>query len=118
MIEIIPAMDLIDGKCVRLTQGDFARESVYSDDPLETAKCFEDAGLRRLHMVDLDGARTGSPSNLKILEKVAKGTKLAIDFSGGLKTDADVLSVFDAGAAIAAVGSVAVKHPEVFFSWV
>lgn len=118
MIEIIPAMDLIGGKCVRLTQGDFSRKTVYSDDPLETAKRFEDAGLRRLHMVNLDGARTGAPANLHVLKKVASGTKLMIDFSGGLKTDSDVSAVFEAGASIATVGSVAALQPELFLSWV
>lgn len=118
MIEIIPAMDLIGGKCVRLTQGDFSRKTVYSDDPLETAKRFEAAGLRRLHMVDLDGARTGAPANLHVLKKVASGTTLVIDFSGGLKTETDVAAVFETGAAIATVGSVAVKQPELFLSWV
>jgi phosphoribosylformimino-5-aminoimidazole carboxamide ribotide isomerase len=118
MIEIIPAMDLIGGKCVRLTQGDFSQKTVYSEDPLETARRFEDAGLRRLHMVDLDGARTGAPANLDVLEKVASGTKLTIDFSGGLKTARDVAAVFDTGAAIATVGSVAVRQPELFLSWV
>jgi phosphoribosylformimino-5-aminoimidazole carboxamide ribotide isomerase len=118
MIEIIPAMDLIGGKCVRLTQGDFSQVAVYCDDPLETAKRFEAAGLKRLHMVDLDGARTGAPANLHVLKRVAGGSSLIIDFSGGLKTDSDVAAVFDAGAAIAAVGSVAVKQPELFLSWV
>lgn len=118
MIEIIPAMDLIGGKCVRLTQGDFSRKTVYSDDPLETAKLFEAAGLRRLHMVDLDGARTGAPANLHVLKKVASGTNLIIDFSGGLKTESDVNAIFETGAAIATVGSVAVKQPELFLSWV
>ena len=118
MIEIIPAMDLIGGKCVRLTQGDFSRKTVYSDDPLETAKRFEAAGLRRLHMVDLDGARTGAPMNLHVLKRVASRTSLTIDFSGGLKTDVDVAAVFETGAAIVTVGSVAVNQPELFLSWV
>lgn len=118
MIEIIPAMDLIGGKCVRLTQGDFSRKTVYSDDPLETAKRFEAAGLRRLHMVDLDGARTGAPMNLHVLKRVASRTSLTIDFSGGLKTDVDVTAVFETGAAIVTVGSVAVNQPELFLSWV
>ncbi len=118
MIEIIPAMDLIGGKCVRLTQGDFSRKTVYSDDPLETAKRFEAAGMGRLHMVDLDGARTGVSANLHILRKVASGTKLTIDFSGGLKTESDVAAVFETGAAIATVGSVAADQPELFLSWV
>lgn len=117
MIEIIPAIDLIDGKCVRLFKGDFEKKSVYSDDPLETAKWFESAGLKRLHLVDLDGARTGKIANLDVLEKIASGTKLKIDFGGGIKTDADMASGFDAGAAIVNVGSAAVKDPEKFFAW-
>lgn len=117
MIEIIPAIDIIDGKCVRLSQGDFSQQTTYSDDPLETAKSFEAAGLKRLHIVDLDGARTGKLKNLNILETVASGTKLTIDFGGGIKTDEDIRSVFDAGAAMATIGSVAVKSPERFFAW-
>jgi phosphoribosylformimino-5-aminoimidazole carboxamide ribotide isomerase len=118
MIEIIPAIDVIDGKCVRLTHGDFARKTVYADDPLEVAKRFEGLGLRRLHMVDLDGAKTGKPRNLSMLNAVAKGTNLAIDFGGGVKTDDDVDAVFDAGAAIVNVGSVAVKEPNLFLNWI
>lgn len=118
MIEIIPAMDLIGGKCVRLTQGDFSRKTVYSDDPLETAKRFEAAGLQRLHIVDLDGARTGTPANLHILKRVAAGTSLTIDFGGGIKTESDVAAVFGTGASIVTVGSVAAKQPELFLSWV
>ncbi len=118
MIEIIPAMDIIGGKCVRLTQGDFSRKTVYSADPLETAKRFEDAGLKRLHIVDLDGARTGTPANLHILKKVASGTSLAIDFGGGIKSESDVLAVFNAGASIVTVGSVAARQPDLFFSWI
>ena len=98
MIEIIPAMDLIGGKCVRLTQGDFSREMVYSNDPLETAKHFEAAGLARLHVVDLDGARSGAPANLHVLKQVASGTSLTIDYGGGIKSETDVAAVFDAGA--------------------
>ena len=118
MIEIIPAMDLIDGKCVRLTHGDFSRKTVYSDDPLETARRFADAGLRRLHMVDLDGAKRGKPANLSVLERVATGTELDIDFGGGIKTAADIEAVFAAGASIANIGSMAVKEPDTFLAWV
>ncbi|MDQ3322472.1 MAG: 1-(5-phosphoribosyl)-5-[(5-phosphoribosylamino)methylideneamino]imidazole-4-carboxamide isomerase [Acidobacteriota bacterium] len=117
MIEIIPAIDLIDGKCVRLSQGDFARKKIYSENPLETAKEFEDFGLKRLHVVDLDGAKNGRVTNLKVLETIAANTNLTIDFGGGIKTDADVKSVFDAGAEMASVGSVAVKEPEKFWTW-
>ena len=118
MIEIIPAIDLIDGKCVRLTRGDFSRKTTYSDDPLATAKTFESAGLKRLHMVDLDGARTGKPRNLGVLEKVAAETALKIDFGGGVRSEADLRGVFDAGAAIANIGSVAVQAPDLFRSWI
>ena len=117
MIEIIPAIDLIDGKCVRLTQGDFARKKVYHENPLEIARTFENAGLRRLHMVDLDGAKRGKVTNLKILETIAAGTNLTIDFGGGIKTHEDLKSVFDAGAAMAGIGSVAVKEAEKFFEF-
>ena len=118
MIEIIPAIDIIGGKCVRLTQGDFSRETVYSDDPLETAKRFEAAGLKRLHMVDLDGARSGSPSNLHVLAHVAGGTTLSIDYGGGIKSEADVASVYNAGASIVNIGSLAARQPEIFLGWV
>lgn len=117
MIEIIPAIDLMDGKCVRLTQGDFAQKQVYAEDPVETAKSFESAGVRRLHIVDLDGARSGKPANTSVLERIARATKLTIDFGGGIKTDEDVRTVLDAGAAIVNIGSVAVKEPERFFGW-
>ncbi len=117
MIEIIPAIDLIDGKCVRLSQGDFAQKKIYSENPLEVAKEFEAFGLRRLHIVDLDGAKIGKVTNLKVLETIASNTNLAIDFGGGIKTDEDINSVFDAGARIASIGSVAVKNAEKFFDW-
>jgi phosphoribosylformimino-5-aminoimidazole carboxamide ribotide isomerase len=97
MIEIIPAIDLIDGKCVRLSQGDFDRKKIYNENPLAVAKEFEGAGIKRLHTVDLDGAKNGKVTNLKVLETIAANTNLAIDFGGGIKTDADVQSVFDAG---------------------
>jgi phosphoribosylformimino-5-aminoimidazole carboxamide ribotide isomerase len=118
MIEIIPAIDLIDGKCVRLSQGDFTRKKTYSDDPLEVAKTFAAAGSKRLHIVDLDGAKSGQISNLKTLEKMAANTALTIDFGGGIKTDEDIKAVFSAGAAIASIGSVAVKDPARFSAWV
>ncbi len=118
MIEIIPAMDIIGGKCVRLTQGDFSRETVYSDDPLETAKRFEAAGLKRLHMVDLDGARSGTPSNMQVLARIAGATALIIDYGGGIKSETDVSAVFNAGAAIVNIGSLAARQPEIFLGWV
>jgi phosphoribosylformimino-5-aminoimidazole carboxamide ribotide isomerase len=117
MIEIIPAIDLIDGKCVRLAQGDFSKQKIYSENPLEIAVRFQKAGLRRLHIVDLDGAKRGSVTNLKILEKIAAQTNLTIDFGGGIKTDEDIRAVFDAGAKIANIGSVSVANPEIFFNW-
>ena len=117
MIEIIPAIDLIDGKCVRLAQGDFAQKKIYSENPLETAKEFEAVGLRRLHIVDLDGAKNGKVTNLKVLETIAANTNLTIDFGGGIKTDEDINSVFDAGAKMASIGSIAVKNAEKFFAW-
>ena len=117
MIEIIPAIDLIDGKCVRLSQGDFARKKIYSENPSAVAEQFEAAGLKRLHVVDLDGAKSGRISNLKTLEVIARRTNLTIDFGGGIKTDEDIRSVFDAGAGIASIGSVAVKNAEKFFTW-
>ncbi len=118
MIEIIPAIDIIDGKCVRLSQGDYAQKKIYNENPLEAAKQFEDAGIKRLHLVDLDGAKQGTLVNQKVLELIASKTKLIIDFGGGIKTDADIRSVYNAGASMATIGSLAVKNPELFFSWV
>jgi phosphoribosylformimino-5-aminoimidazole carboxamide ribotide isomerase len=116
-ITIIPAIDIIDGKCVRLTHGDYDRKTVYSNDPLETAKSFADAGIKRLHLVDLDGAKAGSVKNWKVLESIASLTKLVIDFGGGIKTSEDVKKVFDSGAAFATVGSIAVKNESEFDNW-
>lgn len=118
MIEVIPAIDLIEGRCVRLAQGDFERRTVYSDDPVETALGFEAQGYRRLHVVDLDGAKRGRITNLAVLERIAAATGLIIDFGGGIKTPADLRRVFDSGAAMAAVGSVAVRETETFFDWI
>lgn len=117
MIEIIPAIDLIDGKCVRLTQGDFAEKKIYNENPLEVAKQFEAIGLRRLHVVDLDGAKSGKVTNLPVLEKIAANTDLQIDFGGGVKTSEDVNNIFNAGAKFVSVGSIAVKEPLKFESW-
>ena len=116
-MEIIPAIDIIGGKCVRLTQGDYAQTTIYNERPLEVAKQFEDAGLRRLHLVDLDGAREGAVKNWKVLETIAGKSGLVIDFGGGIKTEADVRIVFDSGAALATVGSIAVKQEDVFTGW-
>ena len=118
MIDLIPAIDIIEGKCVRLTHGDFACKTVYDDDPVEVAKKFEAIGLRRLHIVDLDGAKRGSPTNMSTLERIASNTNLTIDFGGGIKTETDVASILDAGAAIVNVGSVAVKDPATFLGWI
>jgi phosphoribosylformimino-5-aminoimidazole carboxamide ribotide isomerase len=118
MIEIIPAIDLIEGKCVRLSQGDFSRKKIYNENPLEVAREFEAAGLKRLHIVDLDGAKNGKVTNLKVLETIAGNTSLTIDFGGGIKTDEDVKAVFEAGAKMASIGSIAVKEPQKFFSWI
>lgn len=117
MFEIIPAIDLIGGNCVRLTQGTFESKKIYPENPLEAAKRFEDAGLFRLHLVDLDGAKNGRVMNLKILERIAAETNLKIDYGGGIKTDGDIESVFAAGAAMVSVGSSAVREPERFFEW-
>jgi len=114
---IIPAIDIINGKCVRLTNGDYALQKIYNDNPVEVAKQFEDAGITRLHMVDLDGAKAGTIVNLKVLEAVAAQTKLVIDFGGGIKKINDIESVFNAGASIATIGSLAVKHPEILEEW-
>ncbi len=116
-MEIIPAIDIIDGKCVRLTEGDYAQKKVYNENPLEVAKSFEDAGIKRLHLVDLDGAKAGKVTNWKVLESIANGTGLIIDFGGGIKKETDLNIVFDSGAALATIGSLAVKEPALFESW-
>jgi phosphoribosylformimino-5-aminoimidazole carboxamide ribotide isomerase len=116
-MEVIPAIDIIDGKCVRLTQGDYAQKKIYNEHPLEVARQFEDAGLRRLHLVDLDGARAGAVKNWKVLETIAGKTSLVIDFGGGIKTEKDVRIVFNSGAAQATVGSIAVKDEAEFIKW-
>ena len=115
---IIPAIDIIDGKCVRLTQGDYTQKKVYNENPLEIAKEFEAAGLKRLHLVDLDGAKAGSVQNWKVLEDIAANTNLVIDFGGGIKKEDDLHVVFDAGAAMATIGSLAVKNEEMFAEWI
>jgi phosphoribosylformimino-5-aminoimidazole carboxamide ribotide isomerase len=117
-MQIIPAIDIIDGKCVRLTQGDYAQKTIYNENPLEVALEFESVGIKRLHLVDLDGAKLGKVVNYKVLEKIASKTKLSIDFGGGIKTDEDIETVFNSGADIATIGSIAVKNKELFFSWI
>jgi phosphoribosylformimino-5-aminoimidazole carboxamide ribotide isomerase len=116
-MEIIPAIDIIDGKCVRLTQGDYAQKKIYNEHPLEVAKQFEDAGLQRLHLVDLDGAKAGQVKNWKVLETIAGKTGLTIDFGGGIKQQEDVNIVFNSGAALATVGSIAVKNEAELIKW-
>jgi phosphoribosylformimino-5-aminoimidazole carboxamide ribotide isomerase len=114
---IIPAIDIINGKCVRLTKGDYAQQKIYNEDPVEVAKMFADAGLKRLHMVDLDGAKAGAIKNLAILEQVAAAVNMIIDFGGGVKKITDVENVLNAGASIVTIGSLAVKQPEVLEEW-
>ena len=118
MIEIIPAIDLIDGKCVRLSQGDYDQKIVYNENPLEVAKMFADAGIRRLHLVDLDGAKAQHIVNHKVLERITGSTELTVDFGGGLKSDNDLRIAFECGAAMVTGGSIAVKDPSVFSSWI
>lgn len=117
MIELIPAIDIIDGKCVRLSQGDYGSKKVYNENPLEVAKDFEAHGIRRLHIVDLDGAASHHIINYKILDQIAGHTSLIIDFGGGIKSDEDLVIAFENGAQMATIGSVAVKNPELFNSW-
>lgn len=117
MIEIIPAIDIIDAKCVRLSQGDYAQKKVYNENPLEVAKEFEDNGIKRLHLVDLDGAKSNRIVNYKVLETIATHTNLTIDFGGGLKTDDDLRIAFESGASMVTGGSIAVKNREMFLSW-
>ncbi len=116
-MELIPAIDIIDAKCVRLSQGDYAQRKDYSSQPLEVAKAFEDAGIRRLHLVDLDGAKARHIVNYKVLEQLASHTSLEIDFGGGLKSDEDLRIAFNSGAAMVTGGSIALTAPEVFSRW-
>lgn len=117
-MEIIPAIDIIDGKCVRLKKGDFNQKSIYQNNPLDVAKEFESIGIKRLHMVDLDGAKGKPLQNIPTLEKIANGTQLIIDFGGGLQSTNDLNSVFNAGASMVSLGSVIVKNPDLFAEWV
>ena len=118
MITIIPAIDLIDAKCVRLSQGDYNQKTVYNENPLEVAKMFEDAGIKRLHLVDLDGAKAKHIVNHKVLETIASKTNLVIDFGGGLKSDEDLRIAFESGASMVTGGSIAVKDRETFLHWI
>jgi len=117
-MQIIPAIDIIEGKCVRLTEGDYAQKKIYNEDPLEVAKQFEGVGLMRLHLVDLDGAKAGAVVNWKVLEKIANKTGLKIDFGGGIKTEATLKTVLDTGATYATIGSLAVKERVLFEEWI
>ena len=116
-MRIIPAIDLINGQCVRLTKGDYSTKKVYNENPLEVAKMFEDAGIEHLHLVDLDGAKAQHIINHKILESIASKTNLKVDFGGGLKSDEDLKIAFDSGANQITGGSIAVKNPTQFLNW-
>ncbi len=117
-MRIIPAIDIIEGKCVRLTKGDYSTTKMYNENPLEVAKQFEDAGIEYLHMVDLEGAKADHVVNYKVLEKVATKTNLKIDFGGGLKSDDDVFTAFNSGARQITGGSIAVKNTDTFLRWI
>lgn len=117
-MQIIPAIDIIDGKCVRLEQGNFDLKKVYKGSPLETAKEFEANGIKYLHLVDLDGAKSGSIQNAKVLDEIASNTNLKIDFGGGIKSDKDIQLAFDSGAQQITAGSIAIKKPEMVKDWI
>lgn len=117
MIELIPAIDIIDGKCVRLTKGDYDQKKVYNEDPVAQAKEFEQKGFKRLHIVDLDGAKSKHIVNEAVLKAITSGTNLIVDFGGGIKTDDDIDKAFAAGAQMVTVGSIAVTEPERFMAW-
>lgn len=117
-MRIIPAIDIIEGKCVRLSQGDYNSKKIYNENPLEVAKEFEEHGIEYLHLVDLDGAKSKHIVNHKVLERIATHTSLKVDFGGGLKSDQDLKVAFESGAHQITGGSIAVKEPEIFFSWI
>ena len=117
MIELIPAIDIIKGQCVRLTRGDYDQKKVYNNDPVEVARGFERMGFKRLHVVDLDGARSKHIVNVDVLKAITSETSLVVDFGGGIKTDDDIRSAFENGASLVTVGSVAVTCPDLFFQW-
>lgn len=117
-MELIPAIDIMDGKCVRLSKGNFSKKTVYSDSPLEIAKSFEAAGIIRLHIVDLDGANGEALKNIHVLENISGNTSLIIDFGGGIKTAESVKSAFNAGASMINLGSVIIKSPSLFSQWI
>ena len=117
MIELIPAIDIIDGQCVRLTKGDYDQKTVYRDSPAEVAKEFEEIGFKRLHVVDLDGAKSKHIVNSEVLHRITTDTQLVVDFGGGIKTDEDIEKAFEAGASMVTIGSIAVTNPELFMGW-
>ena len=117
-MRIIPAIDVIDGKCVRLTQGDYAQKKIYNESPLHVAKTFEDSGLKYLHLVDLDGAKAGKVVNWKVVESICSQTSLTVDFGGGVKTDPEINRLFEYGAAQVNLGSIAVKNPDMVQGWI
>lgn len=116
-IELIPAIDIINGQCVRLTKGDYQQKTVYSDSPANIAKGFEQLGFKRLHVVDLDGAKSRHIINVEVLRQITTETSLVVDFGGGIKTDEDIEKAFEAGASMVTVGSIAVQQPELCFKW-
>lgn len=118
MIDLIPAIDIIDGKCVRLTKGDYARKKVYGDSPVDVAKDFERHGFKRLHIVDLDGAKSQHVVNIDVLKAITASTNLKVDFGGGIKSEEDVRKVFEAGVSFATIGSLAVTNQQLFLSWI
>ena len=117
-IELIPAIDIIDGKCVRLTKGDYGQKKVYNENPVEVAQHFESLGFKRLHVVDLDGAKSKHIVNDGVLRAITAATSLVVDFGGGIKTEEDIEKAFDAGAAMVTVGSIAVTNPQLFLNWI
>jgi phosphoribosylformimino-5-aminoimidazole carboxamide ribotide isomerase len=116
-MNIIPAIDIMEGKCVRLTQGDYSRKKIYADEPVAMARMFEDHGIRHLHVVDLDGAKSKHIVNIDTLKKISDATNLIVDFGGGVKTDEDIQKAFNAGASMVTGGSIAVKDPGLFTQW-
>lgn len=117
-IELIPAIDIIDGKCVRLTKGDYDQKKTYNENPVEVAQHFESLGFKRLHVVDLDGAKSKHIVNDGVLRAITAATSLVVDFGGGIKTEGDIEKAFDAGAAMVTVGSIAVTNPQLFLNWI
>jgi phosphoribosylformimino-5-aminoimidazole carboxamide ribotide isomerase len=118
MMRIIPAIDIIDGKCVRLRQGDYDQKKIYNENPLEVARQFEDAGIEYLHLVDLDGAKAGRVTNWKTIEAIAGQTSLDVDFGGGIKTEEELIRLFELGVKQINLGSIAVKNPELVKEWI